>query len=289
MFRRSTSSSLKLQVGDAVHEFLSPDDFAFALSGRAGVPGSRITSLAGMASDALRREAEAIRRVEQKFNDTLDGVVRDVTRIGPFLREIDLTLISQDHAWRNIVGALMALDDTYEAYKKVALVKYVQYLAARRLAVTTIYSEREHGRQPKGQGQEHDHEHKIRETAIFEATEVAGPKSDGFVRMPKGETVDVDIESEGRVSVLLARHECRIESNGRPQFVDDNEVTTPLRSGKNIVGRDMGCDVLVNAAYRDISRRHLIIEVHGGSRVRLTDISSHGTSLSPRLLESTSI
>jgi hypothetical protein len=287
MFSRSGSSSLKLRVGDAVHEFLSPEDFAFALAGRTGVPGARITSLAGMTSEALRREAEAIRLVEQNFNETLDGVLRAVTRIGPFLREIDLTLVSQDHSWRGIISALKALDDAYEAYKKVALVKYVQYLAARRLAVTAIYSERENGKQQNGL--ESDVGQNLRATSIFGVTEGAAAESDGFVRMPKGETVDVDIEAEGRVSVLLAAHKCRIESTGRPRFVDDNEVATPLRRGKNIVGRDMGCDVLVNSTYRDVSRRHLIIELDDVSRVRLTDISSHGTSLSPRLLDNTSI
>ena len=67
------------------------------------------------------------------------------------------------------------------------------------------------------------------------------------------------------------------------------EVSPELADAVSRGVRDTGCDVLVNAAYRDVSRRHLIIEVDGGSRVRLTDISSHGTSLSPRLLENTSI
>ena len=71
--------------------------------------------------------------------------------------------------------------------------------------------------------------------------------------------------------------------------MDDGDVETPLRVGKNIVGRDSACDVLINAAHRDVSRRHLIIEVEPGDRIRLTDISSHGTSLNPRLLENTSI
>ena len=286
MFRRSSSTSLKLPVGDAVYEFLSPEDFAFALAGRAGVPGPRVTSLVGLSSDALRREAEAIRVVEQKFNDALDGVLRDVTRIGSFLKEIDLGLVSQDHDWRSIISALNALDEPFEAYKKVALVKYVQYLAARRQAVTAIYSGRK-GHQ--GAGGDHDVEGKLRETAIFDMSELDASDPGGFSRMPKGETVEIDVATEGQVSLLLAKHRCRIESNGKLRFVDDADVETPLRIGKNIVGRDSACDVLVKAAYRDVSRRHLIIEVEPGDRIRLTDISSHGTSLSPRLLENTSI
>ena len=73
------------------------------------------------------------------------------------------------------------------------------------------------------------------------------------------------------------------------QFSDDDDVSTTLRRGKNIVGRDASCDVLMNSAYREVSRKHLIIEVAEPNLVRLTDISSHGTFLSPRLLENTSI
>jgi len=287
MFRRSSSTSLKLPIGDAVYEFLSPEDFAFALAGRAGVPGQRVTSLVGLSTEALRREAEAIRVVEQKFNDALDGVLRDVTRIGTFLKDIDLGLVSQDHDWRNIISALNGLDEPLEAYKKVALVKYVQYLAARRQAVTAIYSGRKGSH--AGGAESDQIEGKLRETAIFDLAELADNEAEGFTRMPKGETVEIDLATEGQVTLLLAKHRCRIESNGKLQFVDDADTVTALRIGKNIVGRDSACDVLVSASYRDVSRRHLIVEVEPGERIRLTDISSHGTSLSPRLLENTSI
>lgn len=285
LFGLVNSKALKLKFGDATYEFASAEDFAFALAGRAGVPGTRVGALVEMTAESLRREAEAIRQVEQVFNDALDGSLRDVTRIGPFLKEIDLSLISHDHDWRAIIGAVNAIDEPLESYKKVALVKYVQYLAARRQAVTAIYSVKRGSRADTGA----DADGKLRETAIFDIAEVSNQDVDLFIRMPKGETVEIDLAMDGPVAVLLAKHRCRIESNGKVSFVDDSGRVTQLRRGKNIVGRDTSCDVQLNVAYREVSRKHLIVEVADPQIIRLTDISSHGTSLSPKLLENTSI
>ena len=285
MFGRSNAVPLRLALGESVFEFASPEDLGFALSGRAGVPGSRVSSLVEMGDESLRREAEAIRQVEQLFNDALDGSLRDVTSMSPFLKEIDINLISQDHDWRAIITALNALDGSFEDFKKVALVKYVQYLAARRQAVTAIYASRKHAKMDVNLSSDSE----LRETAIFSVTELAGEEARRFSRVPKGETVDIDLRAEGIVTVLVAKHHCRLETSGKPVFVDDSEKVTVLRPGKNIVGRDASCDVLINSAYRDVSRKHLIVEVADGNTVRLTDISSHGTSLSPHLLDNTSI
>ena len=92
--------------------------------------------------DALLREAEAIRAVEQRFADALSGSLENVTSISPFLKEMDLSLISQDHDWRAIITALNQLPGQHEECKKVALVKYMQYLNARQEVVKTLYSSR---------------------------------------------------------------------------------------------------------------------------------------------------
>ena len=50
-----------------------------------------------------------------------------------------------------------------------------------------------------------------------------------------------------------------------------------LRDGSNIVGRDPGGDIVLEARWPDVSRRHLIIEVTDLGRLILTDLSSFGT------------
>ena len=46
-------------------------------------------------------------------------------------------------------------------------------------------------------------------------------------------------------------------------------------------------DVVVDAQYREISRRHLIVETDGLEVIRLTDISSLGTSVPHEFLNTT--
>lgn len=287
MFNRPSSRSLKLQIADSTYEFDTPEDLAFALAGRAGIPGTRISALVEMNDLSLRREAEAIRHVEQTFNDALDGSLQEVTSISPFLKEIDLNLISQDHDWRVIIGSLNTTSEPHETFKQVALVKYVQYLAARRQAVTAIYSIRRDKSQTDNVPVS---DSKLRETAIFDMSEVASADEEPFARIPKGETVEIEIDPDSEVSVLLAKHQCRLKNaGGKVVFIDDAEQVTQLRRGKNIIGRDSSCDVLMNSSYREISRKHLILELGENAAVRVIDISSHGTSLNPRYLENTSI
>ena len=287
MFNQTNTRSLTLQIADASYEFASPEDFAFALAGRAGLPGTRIVSLIEMNTVSLRREGKAIRRVEQTFDDALNGLLQDVTRIGPFLKGIDLSLISHDHDWRAIIIALNSMSEPQEGFKKVALVKYVQYLAARRQAITAIYSDRRDASQSDSEVYD---DGKMRETAIFNVSELANLDAEIFVRLPKGETVEVDLEGEDKVSMLLAKHRCRLTMTaGKLVFIDDAEQATPLRPGRLIVGRDASCDVRINSTYNEISRKHLILEVGSTSKVCVIDISSHGTSLHPRFLENTRI
>ncbi|MFT5449882.1 MAG: hypothetical protein ACI9DC_005080 [Gammaproteobacteria bacterium] len=287
MFKRPSSRSLKLQIAGSTYEFDTPEDLAFALAGRAGIPGTRISALVEMNDLSLRREAEAIRHVEQAFNDALDGSLQDVTSISPFLKEIDLNLISQDHDWRAIIASLNTTSEPHEAFKQVALVKYVQYLAARRQAVTAIYSLRRDKSQTENV---QDSDSKLRETAIFDVTELAPADEEPFARIPKGETVEIEIDPDSEVSILLAKHRCRLKNaGGKIVFIDDGEQITQLRRGKNIIGRDSSCDVLMNSSYREISRKHLILELSENTAVRVIDISSHGTSLNPLYLENTSI
>ena len=57
MFKLPTSRSLKLLIADASYEFAEPEDLAFALAGRAGVPGTRVSAGVELNDMSLRREA----------------------------------------------------------------------------------------------------------------------------------------------------------------------------------------------------------------------------------------
>lgn len=289
MFSTDSSQPLVLEINGNRYEFASPNDFAFALSGRAGVPGTKITSLVKLSTVALRREAEAIRHIEQMFNDALDGSMTDVTSIGPFLREIDLNSISQDHDWRALMMSLNQTDRAFEEFKKIALVKYVQYLAARREAIAAIYTDRQTSKSIDTGTEADDPDGRVRETAIFNVGELDHRDPGEFSRMPKGETLEVALPEVEELNLLVAKHPCRLRHGDKPIFVDDAGQETRLHRGRNIIGRDANSDVVIDPHYRDVSRKHLIIEVENGGIAKLTDISSHGTSVPPDFLDNTSI
>ena len=167
----------------------------------------------------------------------------------------------------------------------------MQYLTARQEIVKTLYrNRRSHADRRRSNG-DGTHEAELRETVIFDLAAQAreGASHDAFTRIPKGETVEIDFRDGQEVGVMLAKHACVIALRESLAFVDDAGRGSRLRSGKTIVGRDASSDIVINPSYRDVSRKHLIVESDGKSLVRLTDISSHGTSVPPEFLENTSI
>ena len=290
MFSNSSTRPLILELNGKKYEFATAQDFAFALAGRAGVPGTKITALVKLNTVALRREAEAIRHIEHMFNDALDGSMTDVTSIGPFLQGLDPHSISQDHDWRELMLALNLITDrAFEEFTQIALIKYVQYLAARREAITAIYTDRQTSKSIDSGLDVADPNNRLRETAIFHVGELGGQDPGEFSRMPKGETVEVALPEVREIKILIAKHKCRLKHADKPIFIDDSGQETRLHSGRNIVGRDASSEVVIDAHYRDVSRKHLIIEVEAGGLAKLTDISSHGTSVPPDYLDNTSI
>jgi len=295
MFRKTPIDNLDLNIDDEHYVFHSPRDFEFALNGRTCVPAAKVAALSGLSDDELLREAEAIRAVEQRFSDALSGTLEDITSVGPFLKTIEPSIISQDNAWRSIISALNEIEHIPETYKKVALVKYMQYLVSRQEVVKSLYANRHAhmGAQARATSESAVYRPtaRFRETMLLTLNE-----SDdldrfcaSFSRLPKGETVEVDLDQERAIDLLLGKHQCRILLDDRLLFVDQSGHDSELHVGRNIVGRDATSDVIIDASLRDVSRKHLIVESDGAQQLKLTDISSHGTSLPPRYLDHTSI
>ncbi|TDJ15742.1 MAG: FHA domain-containing protein [Gammaproteobacteria bacterium] len=295
MFRRMPIDVLEISIDGERYDFQSPRDFEFALSGRICVPAPKIAALSRLSDNELLREAEAIRAVEQRFAEALSGALEDITTVGPLLKNMEPSIISQDNSWRSIISALNGLDRIPESYKKIALVKYMQYLTSRQEVVKTLYA----NRRPREAAQDrpaiaeavYRPTARFRETMLFNLNGAADLERQeiSFSRLPKGETVEVNLEEDRAIDLLLAKHQCRILLRDRLLFVDQNGHNSELRTGRNIVGRDATSDVIMDADLRDVSRKHLIVESDGMQQIKLTDISSHGTSLPPRFLDHTSI
>ena len=295
MFRITPTDVLNIDIEGDSYVFQSPRDFEFALNGRVCLPAPKIAALSRLDDNELLREAEAIRAVEQRFAQALSGTLEDITSVGPFLKAIEPTIISQDNSWRSIITALNGVDRVPETYKKIALVKYMQYLTSRQEVVKSLYA----NRQPRGDGEKrpvngsavYRPTERFRDTMLINLNDISDMDRHeiSFSRLPKGETVEIALERDHAVDLLLAKHQCRILLRDRLLFIDQQGHDSALRVGRNVVGRDAASDVVMDADLRDVSRKHLIVECDSVGQVKLTDISSHGTSLPPRYLDHTSI
>lgn len=288
MFKRKTKP-LTLRIGDQEYNFPSAKELEFALAGRVALPSSRISTLMDSSLPALQKEAEGIKQVERRFADAVTRSIEDDNVIGEFFKDLDLAIISQDNDWRPIINALYGLDSSSNEYRRVGLVNYTQYLVARHELVQTLYRARQAPGPPATVRDTRDAQ-AFKETMLFELTTFspASKKREDFGRLPKGETVDISLLPNQSLTLLLARHRFNIVASDRLHFVDDNGKDIELRRGKNVIGRDLSSDVVVDAEYRDVSRKHLIVEAASSDLIRLTDVSSLGTSVPNEYLDATS-
>ncbi|MCP4231007.1 MAG: FHA domain-containing protein, partial [bacterium] len=105
-----------------------------------------------------------------------------------------------------------------------------------------------------------------------------------FTRLPKGEAVTINLIPGEELELMLSKHPFRFINHGQGRLQDEVGNDYQLAEGKNIVGRDAVCNIVVDAAYRDVSRMHLIIEPLSPQIFEVTDLSSHGTFLPTSLL-----
>ena len=101
-----------------------------------------------------------------------------------------IRFFSLDHEWRLIVAALNKQTAEFGDYKKMALVKYLQYLGSRQDVLKSIYVDKlDRGAVDNTDESGSD----FKETVIFEVSRESKPREDTsqFERLPKGETVAI--------------------------------------------------------------------------------------------------
>lgn len=290
MFNKLFARPLTLTIAGRELSFNTLAEFEFALAGRTEVPARKITELLELSTRELKREAKSIKAVERQFVEILSRSIERQDGLGSHLRKLDPHLFSQDHDWREIMAALRAKDDKdddYDELRRIALVKYMQYLAARQEVIKHTYAVKKLKAAREETGAEPPPEPEsgagaMRETVILDSVvlEPEPGRKERFERLPKGEPVVLSLPPESSLDLLLSKHAFKLTAtNNSLELVDDEGARHRLQNGKNIIGRDTVCNVTVSAGYRDISRLHLIVEPLAEHRVRLTDLSAHGTFL----------
>lgn len=283
--------TLELQVGEQQFQFLGIADFEFALGGRTAVPSGKIQRLVQCSMQELRAEARTIKEVEKRFVDILSRSIEDPKSINRSLRELDPLIFSQDHAWREIINGLNELGDEFDAYRRVALVKYMQYLAARQDIIKHLYSEK---KRYQTNGSDKDVESELlKDTVILEGTMVAGDAAadnSDYERLPKGEAMNVQLAEGQEMDIMLSRHKCKLSNRSDGfEFTDDKGRAHRLGDSRMVIGRDATSTVVLDPTWRDVSRKHLIIEPVDSTSLRFTDMSSHGTYINSAYLEQTAV
>jgi hypothetical protein len=230
--------------------------------------------------DVLEKQAVDIRNVEGRLLHVLDASFTEPLSIDYQLREVDNRIFSEDHAWREFMEALNEQDSKYSDYKRVALVKYLQYLASRQELIKRVYWSQYRQTRSEPAAAVEGPSSAVRETAIFDINELAGIFEDGgdqYQRLPRGEPREVRLSPGEEMAMRLSVHRFKVVRADGAYLVDEKGKEYPLQPRRSRIGRSTDNDVVLDSAYRAISRKHLILEIPSKDRVVLTDRSSHGT------------
>ncbi|MDH3314347.1 MAG: FHA domain-containing protein [Gammaproteobacteria bacterium] len=286
---RSAPPALVLEINRRIVRFNDPVTFEFSLKPRTEFPAERVASLIDWPAEDIERMAAKIRTVEQRFAETIAASVERPQIIGALLRSLSLKLFSKDHGWREIIAELNRCDSEYDVYKKIALVKYTQYLRSRQKILRDLYFERRSAAplesiNPSATREAvHDGSRGPLDTDLFESSvNKHEEKSDAeaFNPLPRGETVRLRFDDRIEIPIRLSSHSFTLVAGTNFYLMDEHGSSFPIRQGKNLVGRHPDCDVVIQSFYCGVSRKHLIIEKVSDSVALLTDLSSHGTYVS---------
>ena len=140
MLNKFFAKPVELKVGDQTLKFSSINDFDFSMNGRTSVPSKKIIEMVKFTTDQLKNEAKTIKEIEKRFVSILSKSIEDTASINRELRELDPLIFSQDHSWRQIISALNAGDEELNSFRRLALVKYMQYLSSRQEIIKYLYS-----------------------------------------------------------------------------------------------------------------------------------------------------
>lgn len=291
MLNKLFAKPIEITVGEQELKFNSLADFEFCLAGRTSVPSKKITGMVKFSIDELKKEARTIKEIEKRFVGILSKSIEVPDSIDRALREMDPQIFSQDHNWRQIISALHSGDDELNEYRRVALVKYMQYLSSRQEIIKYLYSEKKSHIKSAAASNGTESGSEFKDTLILENTvfePISGEYQSGDLeKMPKGENVTIRMKPGNKIVILLSKNQCKIVADDSgSKFIDDAGRSYDLKIGKNVIGRDSKSDIMMDPKLRDVSRMHLVIEVDDTNTLYMTDLSAHGTYLPAKYLES---
>ena len=285
MLYKTLSQPVELQIKKQSIRFNSIEEFEFALNGRTSIPAKKISEIVYLSVEQIKDEDITIKNVESYFVSIIADSMQNPTSIDRALQETEPLVFSQDHGWRDIIAALNKRDEPLLEFKHLAIVKYLQYLTARQDLINYMYSEKT--KLPSATITDSltiesdiytDTATDLNSSALNMVRAFHGQKlNKNMERLPKGEKKIVRLEPDKHIDMAISKYKCKLINKGMIYFVDQDNNEFPLNTGKNIIGRDTICNIMLDKFLRDISRVHLVIVKKDNNLLELTDLSSHGT------------
>lgn len=284
---------IRLRLGGGELHCHSAVELEFALDGRTAVPAEKFAEILQLDGPALEREAAAIARVEKQFKTLVEHCVAEPHSIGARLHELGAKTFSKDHDWRGIAKAVAALGPQHDDCKQILLVKYRQYLAARRELLTMVHAavtgreaavdtDWERGREAEAPAPQ------LATLALQAAELTAEDEHDrlvnAYARLPHGQPVLLRVADGEDTEILLARHRFRLRRSGGIHLLDEADRDYLIDENERRAGRRQDNDIVVDNAYRCVSRTHFLARRVDDDLLRITDTSSYGTFVPPDAL-----
>lgn len=283
---------LRLTLNGQHLHYKSVDDFSFAIEARTSVPAERFRELLERSPKELWEEAESIKSVEKNLVDILEDALCDASPCGPAIQGLGLQIYSKDHDWRSLMQALNEYGEHYEGYKRLALIKYMQYLGARQEVLRMIFKMKSTSTRHADSSVDTSADNiDLVETLLFDLNEFgdSDPTEHPLERLPQGQAVRAHALPGHAIEVRLAKYTFKIVNDNGWTLCDGDGRRYALSDQQNTVGRGSDSDVTLGREFRNVSRRHMIVEPVDDHVILLTDLSSHGTFAPPLQIEPCSI
>lgn len=253
-------------------QFSRPHDFEFCLAGRTALPRARVAGLVHLPANALVREAAAIKRIEQRLVDALEASLQGRRSLHDALHELGTDVYAPEQGWRGLFEGLSRVGRELDLFRRIAIAKYLQFLGAQQELIRSLLSD-------PGRSDVTLPPPRLEDTMMLQLGASADPlgRPAGMAQLPRGEPVELRLPHGESVEIRLADRPFTLIAGTPMTLIDDRGKVYALPSGMCGVGRDLRNVVAVDSGYRSVSRRHVVLETLGPDRLRMTDLSSHGT------------
>ena len=260
-------------------------DFERALKPRTAVPSQRYARFLCLDDEGLAAAAVTTRVASEHLGRMLAQLRGQSPRVDEMLGTLAPTFFSHDHDWRAIFRVLAGAGPRFTEFKLVAVANYRRYLLHCLDALQQVSTDRLQSTLcQEASAQEEEITVRVQPRRGYDSS----ARSEevlvrDLVRLPRGTTLAFRRGRDGPLELWLGKRRFRIETWSGAALVDEQGQGAALREGRNVVGRGLYNDVIVDAQFNDVSRRHLILDLADGVPVAVTDLSSAGTFV-PRTL-----